>query len=51
MTVASLTNENISLGLAYGFRGLVYYYHGRKYGGVQADMVLVKKLRVLHQNR
>jgi hypothetical protein len=28
------------LGLAYSFRGGIYYHHSRKYGGVQADMVL-----------
>jgi hypothetical protein len=36
------------LGLAYSFRGLVYYHHGRKYGSIQADMVLEKEQRVLH---
>jgi hypothetical protein len=30
---------------------LVYYHHGRKHGGTQADMVLEKKLRILHQIR
>jgi hypothetical protein len=39
--------ENIYLGLAYSFRGLVHYHHGRKHGTVQADMVLEKQLRVL----
>ena len=28
-------------------RGLVSYHHGRKRGGMQADMVLEKELRVL----
>jgi hypothetical protein len=32
------------LGLAYNFRVLVHYHHGRK----QASMVLEKELRVLH---
>jgi hypothetical protein len=36
------------LGLAYSFRGSVYYHHGRKHGSVPADMVLEKELRVLH---
>ena len=36
------------IGAAYSFRGLVHYCHGRKHGGVQADMVLEKELRVLH---
>jgi hypothetical protein len=36
------------LGLVYSFRGLVCYHHGRKHGSLQADMVLEKKLRVLH---
>jgi hypothetical protein len=35
------------LGLAYSFRGLVQYHHGRKLDTVQADMVL-EELRVLH---
>jgi hypothetical protein len=34
------------LGLAYSFRGLVYY-HDRKHDNVQADMVL-EELRVVH---
>jgi hypothetical protein len=36
------------MGLAYSFRSLVYYHHGRKHGGVQADVVLEKELRVLY---
>jgi hypothetical protein len=36
------------LGSAYSFRGLAYYHHGRKHGNIQADMVMEKKLRVLH---
>jgi hypothetical protein len=35
------------LGLAYIFRSLVYY-HSRKHCSVQANVVLEKKLRVLH---
>lgn len=37
--------RNFELGLAYGFRGLVHYPHGKKYGSVQPDMVLDKQLR------
>ena len=48
MTKATLTKANIELGLAYSFRGLVHYHHGRKHGSMQADMVLEKELRVLH---
>jgi hypothetical protein len=47
MTKATLIKENISLRLAYSFRGLVLYHHGRKYGIMKADMVL-EELRVLH---
>jgi hypothetical protein len=47
MTMATLTKKNISLRLAYRFKGLVHYYHGRKHGGMQADMALEKELRVL----
>jgi hypothetical protein len=38
---------NISLRLAYSFRGLVYYYHCRKCGGTPADMVLQKEFYTL----
>jgi hypothetical protein len=38
MTMAILTKENISLGLAYSFIGLVHYHQGRKQGSFQADM-------------
>lgn len=31
-----LINENISLGLAYRFSGLVHYHHGGEHGGRQA---------------
>ena len=47
MTKATLIKENIQLGLAYGFRGLVHYHRGRKHGSIQADMVLEVR-RVLH---
>jgi hypothetical protein len=48
MTKATLIKENIYLGLAYSFRGLVRYHHGGKHGSIQADLVLEKELRVLH---
>ena len=41
--MATLIKENISLGLVYSFRGLIYYHHGKK-----ADLVLEKEVRVLH---
>jgi hypothetical protein len=40
MTNATLTKENISLELAYSYRGLIHYHHGGKHGRVQAAMVL-----------
>ena len=48
MTTATLMKANVSLELAYRFRGLVHYHHSRKHGSIQADMVLEKELRVLH---
>jgi hypothetical protein len=33
--MATLIKENVSLELAYSFRGLVHYHHGRKHGTVQ----------------
>jgi hypothetical protein len=45
MSMASLIKENIELGLAYSFRGLVC--HGRKHDSMQAPMVL-EKLRILN---
>ena len=48
MIIATLINENILLGLAYSFRNLVHYHHGRKHGGMQADIMLETKLRVLY---
>ena len=33
--------------LAYRFRDLVHYLHGRKHDCMQADMVLEKELKVL----
>jgi hypothetical protein len=47
MCLAILIKENTSLGVAYRFRGLVHYTHGKKYGSIQADMMLEKELRVL----
>jgi hypothetical protein len=35
------------LGLAYSFRDSVRYHHDGKHGGIQADVVLEKELRVL----
>ena len=34
--------------VAYSFRDLVYYLHGRTHGRVQAGMLQEKELRVLH---
>ena len=48
MTKTTLIKANIELGLAYSFRGLVYY-HGGKHGSIQADMAL-EEPRVLHLN-
>ena len=48
MTMATLIKENMSLELEYGFRGVVHYWHGRRHGSMQADMVLEEELRVLH---
>ena len=48
MTTAALIKENIEVRLAYTFRGLVHYYHGRNRGSMQVDMVLGKELRLLH---
>ena len=47
MTTITLMEESISSGLAYSFRGLAHFSHGRDYGGTQRDMVL-EKLRVLY---
>ena len=47
MTMVTLIRENISLGLAYRFRGLVHYHHGGKHGSVQVDLLL-EEPRVLH---
>lgn len=50
MATATLLKANIELGLAYRFRSLVHYCHGRKHGDMQADIKPEKELRVLHQN-
>lgn len=34
--------------LVYTFKGLRYNYYGRKYGGLQANILLEESLRVLH---
>jgi hypothetical protein len=39
-TTAILIKENIQLGLASGFRGLVCCHDGGDHGGIQADIVL-----------
>jgi hypothetical protein len=47
MTKASLINDNISLGLAYRFRGSVHYHQGGKHSSIQAGMA-EEELRVLY---
>jgi hypothetical protein len=47
MTKATLIKYSIYLELAYSFRRLIHYHHGRKHGSIQAGMVL-EMLRVLH---
>lgn len=44
--MATLSEENISLGLPHSFRAFVCCHHGRKHGGAQADME--KEPRILH---
>jgi hypothetical protein len=34
--------------ISYRFRGLFFYCHDEKHGGMQADVVFEKELRVLH---
>jgi len=36
------------LGLAFAFRGLAHYCHGRKHDSPQADRILEKELRLLY---
>jgi hypothetical protein len=38
MTMAILVKENISLEVAFIFRGLVHYFYGREYGSMQTDI-------------
>lgn len=45
--MATLTEKNISLKLAYSLRSLVPYCHGRKHGNMQIDLMLEKELRAL----
>jgi hypothetical protein len=47
MTKTTLIKDNVSLELAYRFRGSVHYHHGRKHGSIQAGMTL-EELRVIH---
>ena len=47
MAKATLIKTNVSLWLAYKFRGSVHYPHGGKHGSVQADMVL-EELSIPH---
>jgi hypothetical protein len=48
MTKATRIKENISLGLAYSFRGSVHFHHGGKHGSIQVDKVVEKELRVFY---
>lgn len=48
LTMATTIKENMELGPTYSFGGLVHYPHDRKYGGMEAGMVLENVLRVLH---
>ena len=49
MMVSTVMKENIYLiGASLQFRGLVHYCHGKNHGAEQANMVLEKKLKVLH---
>lgn len=41
--MVALLKENISLEFTYSFRVLVHYFHG----GVQADIMLENKMRVI----
>ena len=42
-------HANSYKGPAYKFKSVVHSQHDRKHGSAQADMVLEKELRVLHQ--
>jgi hypothetical protein len=39
MIKAASIEDNISLELAYSFRGSVHYQNGRKHGNIQAGMM------------
>lgn len=47
MTMATITEENIYCELVYRIRDLVHYHRGGSHGGMQADKILEKELRVL----
>lgn len=51
MTTTMLMKDNVLLGLAFRFRGLVHYCCGRKHNDMQADMVLQRQLIVLYFGR
>ena len=49
VSIAVKRHHDIQLRWAtYSFRGLVQYHHSKKHRSMQADMVLEKKMRVLH---
>jgi hypothetical protein len=48
MTIGTFIKENIRLGLAYSYRGLVHYHLGREDSSMQADVVIERWLRALH---
>jgi hypothetical protein len=47
MSKGTLIKDNIEVGLAYKFRGLIHFHHGEKHSSVQASMAL-EELRVLY---
>jgi hypothetical protein len=49
--MTTLIKEKHLIGSGLQFQSLVHYYHGRKHGCMQADMVLEKEPRVLHLNQ
>lgn len=48
MTMAIPIKESIQLGLAYSFKELIYHRHGRKCDDMHVDMIVAKKMKVLH---
>lgn len=44
----TLVKETIYVELAYNFRGLVQGHHGGARDSMQANMILKKKIRILH---